>query len=290
MNGINLLLAIEWNVDLEAIIQEAQDFVAQRGLDFLANLVAAIAIYVIGKWATRLIVRLLSSVMQRSKVDETLVKFLTDIARAILITLVILMALSRLGVNTTSLAAVLGAAGIAVGLALQGSLSNFAAGVMLILFKPFRVGDFVEAAGTSGTIEQISIFNTLMRTGDNKQVIVPNGGIINGNIINYSAKPTRRIDLVIGCGYGDDLRAVKAFLEEAVRSDDRVLPEPQPVVAVSELGDNSVNFVVRPWVRTSDYWAVLWNLTEQVKLGFDERGFNFPFPSRDVYVHKQDAA
>lgn len=285
-----LTLAIEWDVALNELATEAQNFVAARGIDFLANLVAAIAIYVVGKWATRLIVRLLNSVMKRSKVDETLAKFLTDIARAVLITIVILMALSRLGVNTTSLAAILGAAGIAVGLALQGSLSNFAAGVMLILFKPFRVGDFVEAAGTSGTIEQISIFNTLMRTGDNKQVIVPNGGIINGNIINYSAKPTRRIDLVIGCGYGDDLRAVKAFLEEAVRSDDRVLPEPEPVVAVSELGDNSVNFVVRPWVRTSDYWAVLWDLTEQIKLGFDERGFNFPFPSRDVYVHKQDAA
>lgn len=288
MNG--LTLALEWNVDLDELITETQDFVTQRGIDFLVNLIAAIAIYLVGRWATRVIVKLLNSVMKRSKVDETLAKFLSDIARAVLVTIVILMALTRLGVNTTSLAAMLGAAGIAVGLALQGSLSNFAAGVMLILFKPFRVGDFVEAAGTSGTVEQISIFNTLMRTGDNKQVIVPNGGIISDNIINYSAKPTRRIDLIIGCGYSDDLRAVKAFLEEAVRSDDRILPEPEPVVAVCELGDNSVNFVVRPWVRTSDYWAVLWDLTEQVKLGFDERGFNFPFPSRDVYVHKQDAA
>ena len=287
MNG--LTLAVDWDVALAELATEAQKFVADRGIDFLANLVAAIAIYIVGKWATRLIVRLLNSVMKRSKVDETLAKFLTDIARAVLITIVILMALSRLGVNTTSLAAILGAAGIAVGLALQGSLSNFAAGVMLILFKPFRVGDFVEAAGTSGTIEQISIFNTLMRTGDNKQVIVPNGGIINGNIINYSAKPTRRIDLVIGCGYGDDLRAVKAFLEEVVRSDDRILPEPEPVVAVSALGASSVDFVVRPWVRTSDYWTVMWDLTEQIKLGFDERGFNFPFPSRDVYVHNEAA-
>jgi small conductance mechanosensitive channel len=161
---------------------------------------------------------------------------------------------------------------------------------MLILFKPIRVGDFVEAGGTSGTVEEITIFNTMMRTGDNKQVIVPNGAIISDNIVNYSAKPTRRIDLVIGCGYGDDLRAVKAFLEEIVRSDDRILPEPEPVVAVSELGDSSVNFVVRPWVRTSDYWTVLWDLTEQIKLGFDDRGFNFPFPSRDVYMHEQSAA
>lgn len=289
MTSFNLLLANDFSTALEYMLEEAQGYVTQRGLDFLINLVPAIAIYIVGKWATRLIVRLLNSVMKRSKVDETLAKFLTDIARAVLITLVILMALARLGVNTTSLTAMLGAAGIAVGLALQGSLSNFAAGVMLILFKPFRVGDFVEAAGTSGTVEQISIFNTLMRTGDNKQVIVPNGGIISGNIINFSAKPTRRIDLVIGCGYGDDLRAVKAFLEEVVRADDRVLPEPEPVVAVSALGASSVDFVVRPWVWTSDYWTVMWDLTEQIKLGFDERGFNFPFPSRDVYVHNEGA-
>jgi small conductance mechanosensitive channel len=289
MNSFNLLLANEFSAALQHMLDEAQGFVTQQGLEFLVNLVPAIAIYIVGKWATRLIVRLLNSVMKRSKVDETLAKFLTDIARAVLITLVILMALARLGVETTSLAAMLGAAGIAVGLALQGSLSNFAAGVMLILFKPFRVGDFVEAAGTSGTVEQISIFNTLMRTGDNKQVIVPNGGIIDGNIINFSAKPTRRIDLVIGCGYGDDLRAVKAFLEKVVRSDDRVLPEPEPVVAVSSLGASSVDFVVRPWVRTSEYWTVMWDLTEQIKLGFDERGFNFPFPSRDVYVHNEAA-
>jgi small conductance mechanosensitive channel len=285
MHGFNLLLAIDWKIDFQETLDEVKSFVAQRGLDFLVNLVAAIAVYIVGKWATRLIVRLLNSIMKRSKVDETLAKFLSDIAQTLLFVLVILMALNRLGVDTTSLAAILGAAGIAIGIALQGSLSNFAAGVMLILFKPFRVGDFVEAGGTSGTVEQITIFNT----GDNKQVIVPNGGVISGNIINFSAKPTRRIDLVIGCSYGDDLRAVKAFLEEVVRSDDRILPEPEPVVAVSALGASSVDFVVRPWVRTSDYWTVMWDLTEQIKLGFDERGFNFPFPSRDVYVHNEAA-
>jgi small conductance mechanosensitive channel len=289
MHGFNLLLAIDWKIDFQETLDEVKSFVAQRGLDFLVNLVAAIAVYIVGKWATRLIVRLLNSIMKRSKVDETLAKFLSDIAQTLLFVLVILMALNRLGVDTTSLAAILGAAGIAIGIALQGSLSNFAAGVMLILFKPFRVGDFVEAGGTSGTVEQITIFNTLLRTGDNKQVIVPNGGVISGNIINFSAKPTRRIDLVIGCSYGDDLRAVKAFLEEVVRSDDRILPEPEPVVAVSALGASSVDFVVRPWVRTSDYWTVMWDLTEQIKLGFDERGFNFPFPSRDVYVHNEAA-
>ncbi len=215
MTSFNLLLANDFSTALEYMLDEAQGYVTQRGLDFLINLVPAIAIYIVGKWATRLIVRLLNSVMKRSKVDETLAKFLTDIARAVLITLVILMALARLGVNTTSLTAMLGAAGIAVGLALQGSLSNFAAGVMLILFKPFRVGDFVEAAGTSGTVEQISIFNTLMRTGDNKQVIVPNGGIISGNIINFSAKLTRRIDPSLAAGTATTCEPSKRFWKKS---------------------------------------------------------------------------
>ncbi len=286
MSGHGLLAADAQEL-LQYALAESARFAEQIGVEFLPNLLAAIAIYIIGKWVARILVRLLNSVMKRANVDETLAKFLKNIAQALLMTFVILMVLARLGIDTLSLTAILGAAGVAIGFALQGSLSNFAAGVMLILFKPIRVGDFVEAGGTSGTVEEITIFNTMMRTGDNKQVIVPNGGIISDNIINYSAKPTRRIDLVIGCGYGDDLRAVKTFLERAVRSDDRILPEPEPVVAVSELGDNSVNFVVRPWVRTSDYWAVLWDLTEQIKLGFDERGFNFPFPSRDVYLHEQ---
>lgn len=297
MNGLFLLAQADGateNVEpkpqnmLHSIQEFAQEFTDPEKLAaFAGNVLAAIAIYLVGKIVVRILTGLLEKVMVRAKVDATLSSFLSNIAHYVLITFVILMALESLGVDTTSLAAIMGAAGLAVGLALQSSLSNFASGVMIILFKPFRVGDFIEAGGVSGTVEEISIFSTLMKTGDNKQIIVPNGAIYGGNIINYSAKPTRRIDMVVGCGYDDDLRAVKAFLTILVESDERILKDPAPVVAVSELGDSSVNFVVRPWVNSADYWAVLWDLNERVKLGFDERGFNIPFPQREVHLHKE---
>lgn len=272
---------------LQSMQEFAQEFTDPEKLAACAgNVLAAIAIYLVGKIVVRILTSLFEKMMVRAKVDATLSSFLSNIAHSVLITFVILMALESLGVNTTSLAAIMGAAGLAVGLALQSSLSNFASGVMIILFKPFRVGDFVEAGGVSGTIEEISIFSTLMKTGDNKQIVIPNGSIYGGNIINYSAKPTRRIDMVVGCGYGDDIRAVKAFLTILVETDERILKDPAPVVAVSELGDSSVNFVVRPWVNSADYWAVLWDLNERVKLGFDERGFNIPYPTQDVHVHQ----
>jgi len=198
---------------------------------------------------------------------------------------VVIAAIDRLGIDTTSFAAILAAAGLAVGLALQGSLSNFASGVMLILFKPFKVGDFVEAGGSAGSIEEIHIFNTIMRTGDNVQIIIPNSTITDGTITNYSAKETRRIDLVVGCGYDDDLKAVKEFLVALLKADERILLDPEPFVAVSELGDSSVNFVVRPWVKSEDYWTTRWDLTACIKIGFDEQGFNIPYPTQDVNMH-----
>ena len=272
---------------LQSMQEFAQEFTDPEKLAaFAGNVLAAIAIYLVGKIVVRILTGLLENVMTRAKVDATLSSFLSNIAHYVLITLVILMALQSLGVDTTSVAAIMGAAGLAVGFALQSSLSNFASGVMIILFKPFRVGNFIEAAGVSGTVEEISIFSTLMKTGDNKQIIVPNGSIYGGNITNYSAKPTRRIDMVVGCGYSDDLRAVKAFLTILVETDERILRDPAPVVAVSELGDCSVNFVVRPWVNSADSWAVLWDLNERVKLGFDERGFNIPYPTQDIHVHQ----
>ena len=286
MDGLYLLAADDAETSIQSLIDEAYSFVTAKGLDFAANLLAAIAVYVVGKWAAGILTRLLRKVFDRANVDETLSRFLTNIARYALLTFVILMALDRLGVDTKSMAAIMAAAGLAVGLALQDSLANFASGVMIILFTPFRVGDFIEAAGTSGVVEEISIFSTLMRTGDNKQIIVPNGAIIGGTIVNYSAKTTRRIDMVVGCGYDDDLRAVKAFLTALVETDERILKDPAPVIAVSELGDSSVNFVVRPWVNTEDYWAVLWDLNERVKLGFDERGFSIPFPTQDIHLHQ----
>jgi small conductance mechanosensitive channel len=296
MNGLFLLAQVADATEkvepqpqslLETIQNFAEEFTDPEKLAALAgNVLAAVAIYLIGKIVVRILTGLLEKVMVRAKVDATLSSFLSNIAHYVLLTFVILMALESLGVDTTSLAAIMGAAGLAVGFALQSSLSNFASGVMIILFKPFRVGNFIEAAGVSGTVEEISIFSTLMKTGDNKQIIVPNGSIYGGNITNYSAKPTRRIDMVVGCGYGDDLRAVKAFLTILVETDERILKDPAPVVAVSALADNSVNFVVRPWVNSADYWAVLWDLNERVKLGFDERGFNIPYPQRDVHIHQ----
>lgn len=265
--------------------EQVMGFLGEKGLTFGMNLLAAIVIFVIGRWVAILLRRLCVRLMTKAKVDETLARFLGNIVYALLLIFVILAALERVGVNTTSFAAILAAAGLAVGLALQGSLSNFAAGVMLVLFKPFKAGDFVDAGGTMGVVEEIHIFNTQMRTGDNRQIIIPNNQITSGVITNYSAKDTRRIDLVVGCGYEDDLKAVKAFLIETVNADERVLKDPEPVVAVNELGESSVDFVVRPWVKSSDYWTTRWDLIERIKIGFDERGFNIPFPQRDVRVH-----
>ena len=221
--------------------------------------------------------------------DEILVNFVASIIKTILLLFVVIAALDQLGVDTTSLIALLGAAGLAIGLALQGSLQNFAAGVMLIIFRPFKSGDFVEVAGTAGVVETISIFSSTLRTGDNREVIIPNGSIYGGTITNYSARATRRVDMVFGIGYDDDIKKAKQLMEQVVTADERVLAEPAPVIAVSELADSSVNFVVRPWVNTPDYWAVLWDLTEEIKLKFDAEGISIPYPQMDVH-HPEKAA
>ena len=260
-------------------------FVVSVGPDFFGRCVAAVAIFFVGKWSANIASMLLAGVLSRAKVDETVSKFLCRIVFSIIICATLLASLEKLGVNTNSLTAVLAAAGLAIGLALQGSLSNFAAGVIIILFRPFKVGDVIEAASTKGVVEEIHIFHTLLHTADNVDIIVPNSEITAGNITNFSSKPVRRIDLIVGCGYGDNLLEVKRFLLDVVSNDERILKDPEPLVAVHELGDNSVNFVVRPWVKNSDYWTVRWSLLEQIKLGFDEQGFSIPFPQRDVHVH-----
>ena len=269
---------------------KVDEYILTSGPVFLGNLVAAAAIFFVGKWIAGMAQRVITGLMSKANVDETLAKFLSRIAYAFMLCAVALSALSRLGVNTTSLTAILAAAGLAIGMALQGSLSNFASGVIIILFRPFKVGDFIEAAGTKGVVEEIHIFSTMLHTPDNVDIIVPNGAIVGGNITNYSSKPHRRIDLVVGCGYDDDLLAVKKFLEDLLLSDARVMRDPAPVVAVSELGDHCVNFVVRPWVRNTEYWQVRWDLIEQVKLGFDHNGFSIPFPQQDVHVYARETA
>lgn len=258
-------------------------------IPFGINIAMAILIYIVGKIVVKIMVNVFGKLMAKSKYDDMLTNFLKSIVSALLMIFVIIAALGQLGVDTTSLAAILAAAGLAIGLSLQGSLSNFAAGVMLLVFRPFKAGDFVDAGGASGTVKSVGIFTTMMTTPDNKEVIVPNGQIYGGNIINYSAKDTRRVDMVFGIGYDDDLKKAKSILEEMVAADPRVLKEPAAQVAVSELGDSSVNFVVRPWAASSDFWGLKFDFTEAVKLRFDAEGISIPYPQMDVHVHKNDA-
>jgi small conductance mechanosensitive channel len=252
------------------------------------KIVLALLIFYVGRIIVNIVMSGIEKLMRKRSVDETLVAFISSIMRWGLLLFVVIAALSQLGVDTTSLIALLGAAGLAVGLALQSSLSNFAAGVMLIIFRPFKKGDFVEAGGAMGVVDKVNIFNTVMTTPDNKEITVPNGSIVGGTITNFSARPTRRVDMVFGIHYDDDLRKAKQLLEEIIAADSRVLPEPAPVITVAELADSSVNFWVRPWVNAADYWDVLWETTEKVKLRFDEEGITIPFPQMDVHMSKPD--
>ena len=254
---------------------------------YAANIALAIVIFIAGKWLANTLTNVVIKLLQRSKMDEMLISFVASITKTILLLFVAIAALNQLGIDTTSLIALLGAAGLAVGLALQNSLQNFAAGVMLIVFSPFKAGDFVELAGVAGVVENIGIFSSVLRTGDNRELIIPNGSIYGGIIINYSARSTRRVDMVFGIDYDDDLRVAKELLRSIILADDRVLSDPEPVVAVSELADFSVNFIVRPWVKSADYWPVLWDTTERVKLEFDAHGLSIPYPQMDIHIPKR---
>lgn len=256
---------------------------------FAINLVIAALVFYIGRMVARSLVKLLDKIFVKADLDESLRKFLCDLAYAVLLMVVIIAALERLGVKTTAAVAVLGAAGLAIGLALQGSLGNFASGVLIVLFKPYQVGDFVSVAGQSGTVEAVKIFNTIITTPDNVEIIIPNGQITGGVITNFSAKETRRIDLVIGVGYGDDLKKTREVLEAVIASEERVLKDPACQIAVSELADSSVNFVVRPWVKGADYWGTRFDLLENIKVSLDEAGISIPFPQRDVHLFNEAA-
>ncbi|RXJ68957.1 mechanosensitive ion channel protein MscS [Halarcobacter ebronensis] len=256
---------------------------------YALNVAIAIVIFIIGKWLAKKIADITQKLMLKNdKFDKTLANFLDDIIYYVLMVIVILTALKQLGVDTTSFFAILGAAGLAIGLALKDSLGNFAAGVMIILFRPFKVGDVINAAGVTGTVEEVSIFNTIMITPDNQKMIIPNGSITSGSITNINAKPQRRVDLVIGISYDDDIKKAKEILTSIVEADERVLKEKGITVAVSELADSSVNFVVRAWVNTSDYWAFKFDLTENIKLTLDKEGITIPYPQRDVHHYNKD--
>ena len=262
--------------------------VQEQGTDIGMKLFAAIAIFIIGRWVAKIVVNMVRKALSKTEMEDTLERFLCNILSAVLSVVVIIAAIGALGVETTSLLAVLGAAGLAVGLALQGSLSNFASGVLIVMFRPYTVGDFIEAAGIAGTVKEVQIFTTIIHTGDNKKIIVPNSQIMNGIITNYSGNDTRRVDLVVGCGYDDDIDKVYKVLQDIIASDDRILKEPEPAIALNTLADSSVNFNVRPWVKAADYWGVYNGVTEQVKRKFDEAGLNIPYPQTDVHVYKHD--
>ena len=271
---------------MEEWIQKGYAMLAAYGVKILL----AIVIFVIGRWVAKIFGNVTQRVMEKREVDETLRSFVGNLIYYTLLTFVVLAALSQLGIQTTSFIAIIGAAGLAVGLALQGSLANFAAGFLMILFRPFKVGDYIEGAGVAGTVESLQIFTTMLRTPDNKKVIIPNAGLTGGNIVNWSATGTRRVDMVFGIGYGDDIDKAKQIISETLAADDRVLKDPAPQVALSELADSSVNFIARPWVKTGDYFGVLFDTTETVKKRFDAEGISIPFPQRDVHIYQETPA
>ena len=270
---------------METVVAKLQEWLTLYGL----KLVAAVLIFFIGRWVAKGLRALLKKVLHKSQVDETLISFITNLAYVGLLTFVVIAALAQLGVQTTSFIAVIGAAGLAIGLALQGSLANFAAGVLMIIFKPFKVGDYIEGGGVAGTVEDIGIFTCDLKSPDNKKIIVPNAKMTGDNIINYSAKDSRRVDIVAGVSYSDDLDKVKKVLEEILSADERVLKDPPPTIGVLELADSSVNFAVRPWVKTADYWDVFFAVQEQIKKRFDAEGISIPFPQQDVHLYRTQA-
>ena len=269
-------------MDTSSLLAKVYELLTLYGL----KIIAALVIFIVGRWVAKAVTNFIKRMMTKSNTDETLIKFVGNLSYITLLVFVIIAALKQLGIQTTSFIAIIGAAGLAIGLALQGSLGNFAAGVLMIIFKPFKVGDFIEGAGVAGTVEDIQIFTTQLVTPDNKAIIVPNAKMTGDNITNYSTKETRRVELVIGIGYGDDIDNARQVIEGIIGQDDRVLENPAPVVVVSELADNSVNFKLRVWTRADDYWGFYFDTTEKIKKQFDAEGISFPFPQRDVHIYE----
>ena len=246
----------------------------------------ALLLLVVGLWITKRIRHLIIGLLQKKNMDEAAANFIGQIAHSVLLIILFISVLSEIGVDTTSLIAALGAAGLAVGLALKGSMENLAAGILLVSPRPFKKGDFVEGAGVSGSVDKITMLNTRLKTPDNKLIVIPNASLVNGNLTNFSANPTRRLDLIVGVSYGDDIRQVKQVLQDIIAAEPRGKKDPEPLVAVSDLADSSVNFTVRVWVDAADYWPVKWDLTEKIKVTFDEQGISIPFPQRDVHLYQ----
>jgi small conductance mechanosensitive channel len=266
---------------------------AETAIELLMNyapkLILAIVVLILGLWLINRIVRLINKGMERSNTEPTLAKFLSNLVSIGMKALLLISVASMVGIETTSFIAVLGAAGLAIGLALQGTLANFAGGALILMFRPYRVGDFIDAQGVTGTVAEIRIFNTIIKTTDNKVVIVPNGSISNGIITNFSAEATRRVDFVFGIGYQDDIGKAKSILDRLVTEDGRTLSDPAHLIVVSELADSAVNITVRVWVNASDYWGLYFDLTEKVKLTFDAENISIPYPQQDVHMRQVGA-
>ncbi|MEZ8144397.1 mechanosensitive ion channel protein [Enterovibrio norvegicus FF-33] len=258
-------------------------------LQYAVNVISALVIIIIGNWVVKKIAGTVAKVLRKKDLDNAVVEFVHTFIRYLLFVIVLIAALGKLGVQTASVVAVIGAAGLAVGLALQGSLSNFAAGVLIVAFRPFKSGDYVEIAGVAGSVDSIQIFSTVLKTPDNKMIVVPNGGVISSPITNYSRHDTRRIDFVVGVSYNADLKKTKDVLTRVLAAESRLLAEPEPTIGVVELADSSVNLVVRPWVRTGDYWPVYFDLLQAIKEALDEEGIEIPFPQMDVHVQKSES-
>jgi small conductance mechanosensitive channel len=267
--------------DLSIYTQEAVKLLMVYG----PKLILAIVTLIIGLWVIKLFMKSIGKTMEPMEIDVSLQKFLVSLFGVLLKILLVISVVSMIGVQTTSFIAILGATALAVGLALQGSLANFAGGVLILLFKPFKVGDVIDAQGYLGTVNDIKILNTVLKTPDNKMVVIPNGTLSNNSITNFSTEPTRRVDMTFGIGYSDDLKKAKEILNNVVNSDSRVLKDPKPMVVVSELADSSVNFAVRVWCNNADYWGVFFDTQEKVKLEFDNQGISIPFPQRDVHIY-----
>lgn len=270
-------------MDWKEILPELRKYIAEFGV----HIISAIAILLIGFWLAKLFTKLLVKILNKKDVDPTLTGFLSSALKFTLYLFVIIAAVGQLGIDTTSFIAVLGAAGLAVGLALQGSLSNLAAGIMLVIFRQIKVGQFVEGGGASGIVERIGIFNTTLVTIDNKVVYIPNSKLINDNIINYNEKETRRVDMIFGISYEDDTSKAKSIINTILSADNRILKEPAPQVVVAKLDASSVNISVRPWVKTEDYWAVYFDLLELIKKKFDEENITIPYPQQDVHLYNK---
>jgi small conductance mechanosensitive channel len=276
---------------MDAVNTSAVQDYSQKLIDIATQygptLLLAIVVLIVGLWIVKILVNVTNRAMERSGVETSLRKFLSALFRVLLKVLLLISVATMLGIETTSFIAILGAAGLAVGLALQGGLANFAGGVLILIFKPFKVGDFIDAQGHKGTVREITVFTTILKTPDNKTIIIPNGALSNGSMVNYSTEQKRRVDMVFGIGYGDDIGKAKQILKRIVDEDGRVLKDPAPQIVVAELADSSVNFNFRVWCAGADYWGIYFDMTEKVKLEFDKEGISIPFPQRDVHLYNQ---